>query len=67
MNPQRLGCKLSYQGNVLCCSRFRTSEENFEATKRALIELLGADPFEDQHGQIPFQVYNGKVEFYRST
>lgn len=37
------GVRIQYQGNVLYCSAYRTTEENMEHAKKALCLLLDTD------------------------
>ena len=63
--------RLKFQGNVLCCSAFRTKGENLTACKKALAVLRDSDdpeaPFRLMGGGLPseFQLYGGMIELYR--
>lgn len=54
------GCKLTYQGNVLYCSRHRTFKENRGTTIEALRVLVGFEIPEEEIMEF------GKIEPYRS-
>lgn len=54
------GCRLTYQGNVLYCSRHRTFEENRKTVIEAMEVLVGFKISLEELAE------NGKIEEYRS-
>jgi len=55
------GCRIIYQGNILCCTRHKTTEENRRTVINALNLLLGF-PLTDRQ----FKENNGRIEIFKS-
>ncbi len=61
INTDHMGCRIIYQGNVLCCVRHKTTEENYRTAINALNSLLGF-PLTDKQ----FKENNGEIEIFKS-
>jgi hypothetical protein len=61
IDTDHMGCRIIYQGNILCCVQHKTTKENYRTAINALNLLLGF-PLTDKQ----FEENGGKVEAFRS-
>lgn len=66
-HPKYAGCRITHQGNVLCCNIGKTFADNYAICRAALTMLLGEDPFVEQSdGWCDFRDLGGKVDHYHA-